>query len=52
MVAKNPGFMDPGSVTTFELTKEGNDLWIQATSSDAGPIASSSANRVRLVRLE
>ena len=52
LVAKNPGFMTPESFTTFALSMEGKDLWIQAVSSDAGPIPPSSANRVRLVRLE
>ena len=52
MVAKNPGFMEPGRFTTFALRMEGDDLWIHASSSDAGPIPAASANRVRLERLE
>ena len=52
MVAKNPGFMNRRSFTTFALTVEGKDMWIRATQADSGPIPSASANRVRLVRLE
>ena len=52
MVAKNPGFMNPESFTTFELTTEGKDTWIRATKADTGPISPTIANRVRLVRLE
>jgi hypothetical protein len=52
MVAKNPGFMNAGSFTTFEMTMDGKDLWIRATSADAGPIPAAAANRVRLARLE
>jgi hypothetical protein len=52
MVAKNPGFMDPGSFTTFELTTAGTDIWIRATKADTGSISPANANRVRLVRLE
>ena len=52
MVAKNPGFMDSGSFTTFELTMEGKDIWIQAAQADTGSISPTIANRVRLVRLE
>jgi hypothetical protein len=52
MVAKNPGFMDPGSFATFEFTTEGKDIWIRATKADTGPIPPTNANRVRLVRLE
>jgi hypothetical protein len=49
MVAKNPGVMDPGSFTTFELTTEGKDVWIRATKAETGPISPTIANRVRLV---
>ena len=52
IVAKNPGFMNGQGFTTFALTVEGKDIWIRATQADSGPIASGSANRVRLVRLE
>jgi hypothetical protein len=52
MVAKNPGFMTPGSFTTFEWTMDGKDVWIRAMSSDAGQVAAAVANRVRLIRLE
>ena len=52
IVAKNPGFMDPRSFTTFELTTEGKDIWIRAAKADTGPIPPTTANRVRLVRLE
>jgi hypothetical protein len=52
LVAKNPGFMDPGSFTTFELTPEGKDVWIRATKANSGAIPPTNANRVRLVRLE
>jgi len=53
IVAKNPGFMEPGSFTTFELTVENDtSIWVRATNADAGPIPLTSANRVRLVRLE
>jgi hypothetical protein len=51
-VAKNPGFMDPGSFTTFELTTESKDIWIRATKANTGSISPTNANRVRLVRLE
>ena len=52
LVAKNPGFMEPGSFTTFEFVAEGNDLWIRATVGPGGPIPQAAASRVRLVRLE
>jgi hypothetical protein len=52
MVAKNPGFMDARSFTTFELTMEDTSIWIRATNANAGPSAPTDANRVRLVRLE
>jgi len=52
IVAKNPGFMVPGSFTTFEFVAEGNDIWIRASVGPGGPIPQAAANRVRLVRLE
>ncbi len=52
LVAKNPGFMDGGTFMTFDLTREGNDIWIRATQSQMRSISSTDANRVRLVRLE
>ena len=52
LVAKNPGFMAPGSFMTFEMTAEGEDTWIRAKQTNAGPIPIANANRVRLVRLE
>lgn len=52
MVAKNPGVMEPGSFTTFEVTTEGKDMWIRATKADTGPISPTNANRARLIRLE
>jgi hypothetical protein len=48
LVAKNPGFMEPGSFTTFALTTDGKDIWIRATKADTGSIAPTNANRVRL----
>ncbi len=52
MVAKNPAFMQTGSFTTFELSREGKDIWIRATKANSGPISPATANRVRLTRLE
>ncbi len=52
VVAKNPSFMTEGKFMRFEVTEEGHDIWIRAIESDAGPISSDIANRVRLVRLE
>ena len=52
IVAKNPGFMSGGGFFTFELTREGKDLWIRASQDAAGPIPRANANRVRLVRQE
>ena len=52
IVAKNPGFMVAGSFMTFELKHEGEDIWIRAKRSNAGPIPPEHAFRVRLIRLE
>ncbi len=52
IVAKNPGFMVAGSFMTFELTPEGEDIWIRAKRSNTGPIPREHAYRVRLIRLE
>jgi hypothetical protein len=52
IVAKNPGFMTGGGLFTFELTREGQDVWIRASQDAGGPIPRANANRVKLVRLE
>ena len=52
LVAKNPGFMAPGSFMTFEMTAEGENIWIRAKQTHTCPIPSANANRVKLVRLE
>jgi hypothetical protein len=52
IVAKNPGFMVPGSFTTFRFDLDGQDIWIRAVRGPGGPIPEAAANRVRLARLE
>jgi hypothetical protein len=52
IVAKNPGFMAGSGFFTFELAREGNDVWIRASQDASGPIPRANANRVKLVRLE
>lgn len=52
IVAKNPGFMAGGGFFTFELTREGQDVWIRASRDASGPVPRANANRVKLVRQE
>ena len=52
IVAKNPGFMAGSGFFTFEMTREGKDVWIRASQDAGGPIPRANANRVKLVRLE
>lgn len=52
LVAKNPGFMDGHTYMKFEITPEGNDVWMRATQSQLRSFSSSDSNRIRLVRIE